>query len=124
MNNTKTDKKCISDVVDRQVQAYNKRDIDAFADTYHEDVELFIFPNDKFCHGKEDLRRQFSKRFAERPKAHATIAARIILEPYVVDDEILSGVPTIGTLRLLAQYEVKGGLITKVWFTYETPTEN
>ena len=114
----------IVDIIDRQIAAYNEQDIEKFAATYHDDLELFMFPNDCFCKGKEQLIEIYGKRFSERPDAKATIATRIIMGQYVIDDETVTGVPETGTLRLVATYEVMDGLISKVWFIYAPKIKN
>lgn len=107
------------EIVNQQLDAYNAHDIDAFVKTYHDDVELFIFPNECFCQGKNQLYDLYKKRFTDRPEAIATIASRIVMGDYVSDDETVTGIPGVGSIRLLAIYEVKENLITKVWFIYE-----
>ena len=121
MDNSQQKLRPISDVVDKQIAAYNDRDIEAFAATYHDAVELYLFPDECFCRGKKDLREQYAARFNARPEAHASISNRIIMGSYVIDDETVTGVPTVGSMRLLAKYEVKDDLISRVWFTYEVP---
>ena len=111
-------------VVQVQVDAYNAGDIDAFAATYHDNLSLFIFPNECFCQGKEQLREQYSKRFTDRPNAKAAIASRVVMGQFVIDDEIVTGIPDahtleLGTMRALAMYEVEENLISKAWFIYE-----
>jgi len=114
----------IVDVVQGQVDAYNAGDIDAFAATYHDNLLLFVFPNECFCQGKAQLREQYSKRFTDRPNAKATIASRVVMGQFVIDDEIITGIPNAhtlerGTMRALAMYEVENKLISKAWFIYE-----
>ena len=41
--------------VDKQLDAYNNRDIDAFAATYHDDVEIHAFPGGLQYQGKDKL---------------------------------------------------------------------
>lgn len=109
----------ITEIVDRQIDAYNERNIENFAATYHENLELYIFPNDCFCLGKAQLLEQYSKRFSERPEAKATIASRVAMGQFVIDHEILTGIPEKGSIQLVATYEVTDGLISKVWFIYD-----
>lgn len=109
----------IEEIVNQQLDAYNAHDIDAFVKTYHDDVELFMFPNECFCQGKAQLYELYKKRFTDRPEAIATIASRIVMGNFVSDDETVTGIPDVGHIRLLATYEIKDNLITKVWFIYE-----
>jgi len=123
MNRGPQQSRPISDVVDEQIKAYNNRDIEAFAATYHDSVELYLFPDECFCRGKKDLREQYTARFKARPEARAAISNRIIMGSYVIDDETVIGLPTVGSMRLLAKYEVIDDLIARVWFTYEVPSK-
>ncbi len=46
------DSQRIENIVNQQLEAYNAHDIDAFVKTYHDDIELFMFPNECFCQAR------------------------------------------------------------------------
>jgi hypothetical protein len=105
-------------VVLRQLEAYNAHDVEAFAATYAEDVELFDFPATPLApKGKEGLKARYAQRFKENPDLHANAKAQMLSGPYVIHREKLTGLADRKeALEVVAIYLVKDGLIRKVWF--------
>jgi hypothetical protein len=54
-------------LVQRQLNAYNAGNIDAFLEPYSDDVEIFDFPNKPTLKGKEAMRKQYAELFAKFP---------------------------------------------------------
>ena len=105
------------DVVQAQLEAYNARDLEAFAATYAEDVRLFRMPaTEPAVVGKTQLREIYTQRFAS-PDLHADIVTRIVLGNKVIDQERVRGIRS-QPVEALAVYEVEGDLISTVWFFY------
>lgn len=105
-----------ADVVQRQLNAYNAHDIDAFIATYHPDARLYEYPDRQRAQGHEVMRGIYGPRFADRPALHARVPRRIAMGDYVIDEEVVTGLPNGATATATAIYEVKDGLITRVWF--------
>ena len=106
-----------SDVVQAQLEAYNARDLEAFAATYADDVRLFRMPAaEPDVVGKARLREVYTQRFAS-PGLHADIVTRIVLGNKVIDHERVRGIRE-EPVEALAIYEVEGDLIRTVWFFY------
>jgi imidazolonepropionase-like amidohydrolase len=104
-------------VVQRQVEAYNARDIEAFLSFYADDVVIRGLPSGEVAWGnKESMRPRYAKRFAENPELLCTITQRIVHGDWVVDHELVTGVKGRPRVRAVASYEVKNGLIQNVWF--------
>jgi hypothetical protein len=80
-------------VVQRQVEAYNRRDLEAFLACYAEDARLYRPPDRLTDQGREALRQRYRKRFEGAPNLHATIVRRIVLDCFVVDHEHVTGTP-------------------------------
>ena len=114
-----------ADVVDRQLAAYNAKNVDAFLRLYTPDAELFEFPDKSFAKGTEALRERYTKRFAD-PILHATIAHRIAMGNKVIDHEKvrITWPEGPGTWEVTAIYEVNSGLISRVWFIFGEKTIN
>ena len=105
------------DIVQRQLEAYNARDLDAFAATYSEDVQLFRMPTrEPTTAGKAALREVYRQRFAS-PNLHAQILSRMVLGNKVIDHERIVGIRETA-IEAVAVYEVDAGLIRAVWFFY------
>jgi hypothetical protein len=102
-------------VVQRQVDAYNRRDLDGFLACYADDAKLWRPPHQLTESGIEALRHRYRERFEHAPSLQATIKRRIVLERFVVDWEHVTGIPE-GDRDVIATYEVIGGRIANVWF--------
>jgi hypothetical protein len=63
-------------VVQRQLDAYNARDLDALLAIYADDAEVFEHPATRVATGTEALRARFAVRFQE-PNLHARLLNRI-----------------------------------------------
>jgi hypothetical protein len=104
-------------VVERQLAAYNARDLERFAATYSDDVTIHRMPDQMHAiRGKEQLRAVYRERLAS-PHLHAEILSRIVLGNKVIDHERIVGIRE-HPVEALAIYEVAGSLIRAVWFFY------
>ena len=104
-------------VVEEQLQAYNARDLERFARTYADDIQIWRMPAvEPSIVGQAQLREVYRKRFAS-PNLHATIVNRIVTGDKVIDHERVVGIEA-GPIEAVAVYQVVGGLIRKVWFFY------
>jgi uncharacterized protein (TIGR02246 family) len=80
-------------IVERQIEAYNAQDVDAFAATYADDVVITRGPDKKpFVQGKQALRETYGKMFAKYPACRARVAERKTEgDNVIVDHEIITG---------------------------------
>ncbi|MEO6593510.1 MAG: nuclear transport factor 2 family protein [Planctomycetota bacterium] len=106
-------------VVQRQLNAYNARDIERFAACYADDVVVGNLGPDgpaESMRGKDKLRERWAERFSSAPDLHCRIENRIENRDTVIDHEFVTGVPDRGDVHAVAVYRVKDGLIQSVWF--------
>lgn len=105
------------EVVQRQLDAYNRKDIDAWLSTYAADAMQFELHGGVLASGHEELRSRMLGRFAE-PGLHARLLSRTVLENVVVDHELVTRCfpEGQGTVEMLCIYEVADGLIQKATF--------
>lgn len=103
-------------VVQRQLDAYNARDITTLLETYAEDAQLFEHPSTLLAQGVDALRERFLARF-EEPNLHATLLGRTVMGKTVIDHEDVDRTfpEGPGKLRLVMIYEVLNGRIAKAW---------
>ena len=101
------------------MNAYNARDIDAFAATYAADVKLFVHPNEPISTGIDALRRDYAELFAQAPNLHAEISAQMTIGEHVIAREHVTGLSNGATIDAVVIYRVSGGLIDAVWFILE-----
>ncbi|QCX00403.1 steroid delta-isomerase [Aggregatimonas sangjinii] len=103
-----------SAIVDKQLEAYNARDIDAFLATYSNDIKLFRYPNRLTDEGQEALRKGYEDFFARTPDLNCEIKNRIQIGNKVIDEEYLTIKGT--SYSAVAIYEIENGKISKVTF--------
>lgn len=101
-------------IVDAQLAAYNKRDVEAFLSFYSDDAKLFENTNQLVESGKEQLRVRYQTSFLDK-NVRAVILKRIVFDRFVIDHERLVGYPD-GLIEAIAVYEVEGGKIVSVAF--------
>jgi hypothetical protein len=99
------------DIVQRQVDAFNAHDVDAFLATYAADaVAAGGDGMDGPVQGHDALRAHYASRLAQ-PGLRATIEQRVRLGRWVVDYEVVEN--DAGATPALAVYEVEGSLIRR-----------
>lgn len=109
-------------LVQRQLDAYNAHDLEAFIATYSPDAELFDLPDASQPHtqGHAAMSEVYGRMFESSPKLRCEIAKRIVEGPYVIDHEICDlGEAGAPPMRAAAIYQVENGLIRRVWFAFE-----
>lgn len=104
------------EVVQKQVEAYNNQDLDAFMSYYTGDVQIYTFPDSLTMSGQEEMRERYRKLFESSPDLHAEIQKRITFGDYVIDHERVTGFGGDGTVQAIAVYKLRGDKIEKVWF--------
>src|SRR5689334_6511918 len=77
-------------VVQEQVEAYNRQDIEAFLKTYSAEVKVFDFPDKLRFSGLEAMRERYGKLFKGEPAPTVKIARRIVQGIHVIDHEEVS----------------------------------
>jgi len=101
-------------VVQRQLNAYNARNIDAFLDGYADDIEIYDFHSNQPEKGKEIMRKNYGEMFKQTPNLYCAIEKRIVIGNKVIDEEkVRAGNKTI---HAVAVYEVENGKIKRVTF--------
>ncbi|MBO9730165.1 MAG: amidohydrolase family protein [Chitinophaga sp.] len=100
-------------LVQRQLNAYNSRNMEAFLNTYSDDAALYDFPGKLLRHGKEDLRKAYFF-FDLARLLHCRIDKRIVEGNFVIDKEHI--LDDHGTRGGTAIYQVENGKIRKVFF--------
>lgn len=103
-------------VVQRQLDAYNARDLESLLATYAEDAELFEHPATLLARGAAELRARFAARFRE-PNLHARLLGRTVAGAFVFDHERVTRTfpEGPGELEVVMIYEVQAGRIAKSW---------
>lgn len=99
-----------------QLEAYNKRDIDAFVKPYADSVEVYAFPNQLLYKGKHIMYAQYKDMFAQTKDLHCTIVKRMVLGNKVIDEESVIFNTSKPPLKAIAIYIIEHDKIAKVYF--------
>ena len=102
-------------LVQQQVEAYNKGDIDAFLEPYSDDFEVYNFPNTFLGKGKESAKQTYESMFEKYPDLHCEIRKRMVLGNKVIDHEKITGVGP-NPFEAIAIYEIEDNKIKKLTF--------
>ncbi|MBF9234822.1 nuclear transport factor 2 family protein [Microvirga alba] len=111
-----------SEIVQRQLDAYNARDIEAFMSHWAEEAQYFAFPSELLANGAAQIRERHMARFKE-PNLFGQLVKRMTLGNLVIDQEVVTRTFPEGTGRVdvIAIYEVADEKIAKAWFKIGTP---
>lgn len=101
-------------IIQKQLDAYNERDIEGFLATYTSDIKLYNFPNTLRTDGLAAMRKGYGDYFESSPDLHAEIKNRIVIGNTVIDEEEVTA--NGSTFSAVAIYEVENGKISKVTF--------
>ncbi len=101
-------------IVQKQLDDYNNRDIEAFISNFSNTVEIFNYPNQLIGKGQLKLREMYEGFFKSTPDLNCELKNRIVLGNKVIDEEFL----TINgqNYSAIAIYEIANGKIAKVTF--------
>ncbi len=106
-----------ADPVQRQLDAYNARDLERFVAEYADDVRVFRPPaTEPVLSGKAALAAHYANKRFNLPGLHAELVNRMVSGVTVVDHERIVGLPEGGVVEAIAVYRVADGLITAAWF--------
>lgn len=103
--------------VQRQLEAYNARDIDAFMLWWADDCQYYAFPSTLLAGSAAEIRQRHIERFKE-PDLHGALLTRIAVGNVVIDHETVTRTfpEGKGEVDVVCIYEVENGKIAKAWF--------
>jgi hypothetical protein len=107
-------------VVQRQLDAYNARDLARFVACYAEDVRVWRPPEPQpVIVGREALSDHYAAHRFNLPGLHAALLGRLVFGNKVIDQERIVGLTDTSEqpIDAAAVYEINAeGLIAAVWF--------
>jgi imidazolonepropionase-like amidohydrolase len=101
-------------LVQRQLNAYNGHNLEAFLEPYDENVQVFTFPDTLLMHGKEQMRKAY-QFITLLPELHCEIQKRIIRDNVIIDYEKITGAKK-HPIEAIAIYIIEKNKIRKVYF--------
>jgi putative hydrolase of HD superfamily len=104
-------------VVQRQLEAYNARDLEGWLATYKSDAEQYLLHAGLLASGHEAIRKRMVDRFND-PALNAELVSRTVMDNIVIDHEFVTRTFPDGleTIEMLCIYEVYAGFIVKATF--------
>ncbi|MFK7749900.1 MAG: nuclear transport factor 2 family protein [Kordia sp.] len=103
-------------LVQKQIDAYNAKNIDTFAATFSDDVIFYNFPKEVNFKGIAKVREVFSTLFKNNPDLYCTIEDRIVVENTVVYHEKVQFKKNTPIVSFVVMYKVLNNKITEVYF--------
>lgn len=104
------------DVAQKQLDAYNNKNLEEFLSAYTNDVGVYQFPDSLIYKGIDKMKKVYKEFFERSPKVICRLINRIVNGKYVIDFESISNHHSGIDFEAVAMYEVENGLIKKVWF--------
>lgn len=98
----------------KQLEAYNAHNINAFLEPYADDVEIYLFPNKLLYKGKDAMRKEYGEFFKNASKLHCELKNRIVQGNTVIDKEYITGAGE--PFEAVAIYQIENNKIKKVYF--------
>ncbi|WP_396184308.1 nuclear transport factor 2 family protein [Flavobacterium sp.] len=105
-----------ADLAQEQLDAYNKRDIEAFLKPYSENVKIYAFPDQLLYEGKAKMRKQYTSMFNQLTDLNCKLVNRIVLNNKVIDHEEVVFVKSQPVIFAIAIYTITDGKISEVRF--------
>ena len=105
-----------AELAQAQLEAYNAKDLEAFAACYSEDVRVWSMPAEApRLQGREAFRDSYRNGPFAAPQVRAEIAQRIVMGQTVIDHELVHGRGETPQ-QVVAIYRCRDGLIAEVYF--------
>jgi hypothetical protein len=102
-------------VVQRQLEAYNARDLARFLAEYSDDIRVYRPPaTEPAIIGKDAFGKFYLTQRFNHVRLHAELVNRMVLGNKVIDHERISGV-NAQVIEVAVVYEVSNGLIHCTW---------
>ena len=101
-------------IVQKQLEAYNNRDIDGFLATYSKQAKIYRYSGELQSDGSDAMRSDYVDFFNSSPDLHCEIVNRIVIGNKVIDEESITA--NGKTFKGVAIYEVENNEIVKVTF--------
>ncbi len=104
------------EVVQKQLEAYNNRDIDGFMSVIDQKITMYDFSSGEITlQGYEACKKVYQALFEASPNLHSQILTRTVFENKVIDHEYITGRKGSTTpIELVLIYEVNNEKIIKM----------
>lgn len=101
-------------IVARQLEAYNRHDLDGFMGCYAPDATIEDGCGVVIAADIPSIRARYERRFRENPALRCTLLNRIVVGAYVIDDEHLTGFADGSEQHFVLVYHIENNRIAHV----------
>ena len=102
--------------VQKQLDAYNSRNIEAFLEPYSDSVKIYNHPDKLIMSGKTQMRSRYTGMFKQLTDLHCTLVNRMVLGSVVIDQEYVIFDKSRPASEVIAMYKIAHGKIQEVYF--------
>jgi len=104
-------------IIQKQVEAYNSRNISTFIECHDPDIKLYNFGESiPYAIGRSKLKEIYGAVFDTSPNLNTKIIKRMVMGNTVIDHEVVTGRKGVDLSEIIAIYEVENDLIVKAYF--------
>jgi hypothetical protein len=106
----------IISLIDRQIDAFNRHDVEAFVACYHSNALLKDIDGGIRAQGREAMVDLYKDIFLKAPHIRVDLINRMASGAFVIDLERVSGHPSSADRESAIVYQVTNNQIMTVWF--------
>ncbi|MEL6561811.1 MAG: nuclear transport factor 2 family protein [Bacteroidota bacterium] len=103
-------------LIEKQLAAYNERNIDEFVSCYSDSVKIYDFPEQLLYEGIETFRKNYAYMFDKYQDLNCVVTNRIVEGNIVIDHEDVLFQKGRPRGKFIAIYHIEKGKIQKVYF--------
>ncbi|CAH0335753.1 MULTISPECIES: nuclear transport factor 2 family protein [unclassified Flavobacterium] len=103
-------------IIQGQLDAYNKQDLELFLSFFSDNIEIYTFPNELLYTGIQNMRDYYENAWKLNPNQKAIVNERMFLDNTVIDKELVIGRANGIDINVIAIYTIKDNIIIKVFF--------
>lgn len=103
-------------IAQKQMEAYNSRNIEAYAALFSDDIKVYDFPKKLRYEGKDKLIERYGDFFKKTPELFSFIEKRIVSGNTIIDQEKVIYEKGGASKEFVVMYIVENEKITEVYY--------
>lgn len=104
------------EIVQKQLEAYNAKDLEVFLSLYSDNVKGYNFPDKEIFSGKNAMRAGYEALFKDNPDLQCIVLQRTVMNDVVIDHEKVTGLSNANDINTIAIFKIENGKINKIYF--------
>lgn len=109
-----------AEIVQKHIEPFNTRNLDAFANAFDADIIVNRFPNEKMYSGRNTLKENYKQFFKNNKKSNVRVLNRMTYKNMVIDEELVT--LNNSTIRQVTIYETDTENINSMTFLRNSKT--